>query len=493
MKIWEDIVHTAMLGTDKPSPVNTDWPQELATIVDDIDAAGEQDKESRFLQKAAIVYNYRQCGFTPLQKSELSFAPAQAETKSHCSAVAAQLLTAILHEDNLSLLQLWLSHCDDSHQLLPSVMIPVVLDKAAKNEVIRQLAINCSGNRGTWLSQYNPDWSYFNIASDEEIWRTGIADERFRVLLKVRLQDAAKGLEWLQQTWPQESAANKSNLLKTLQNNLSAADMPWLESLLSEKSQKVKEQVEYLLKQLPGSSIVQLYEEVLGQSVSLKQEKALLGLVNKTKLQFQLPADLNPQIFNTGIEKMAGPNVKTSDEDYIMFQLISSVPPSFWERHLQASREQVIEYFEKYAADKVQALCNAVVLFKSKEWQPLVLKQKLFNPNLLYQLSPQQQDEYLMRFVKEEPKSVVQEALNIDHEWSPAFTLEALRFLADNPYQYGQFVFRSLIQFLPASINNQLDSIKAKDPYLQSLWEKNRNYLQKLLNLKQQIPQVFNT
>ncbi len=300
-------------------------------------------------------------------------------------------------------------------------------------------------------------------------------------------------MEWLQQTWPQESAATKSELLRTLQNKLSAADMPWLESLLIEKSQKVKEQVLWLLKQLPGSSIVQLYEEVLRQSVSLKQEKALLGLVNKIKLQFQLPANLNPQIFNTGIEKMAGPNVKMSDEDYVMFQLISSVPPSFWERHLQASREQVIEYFEKYAADKVQALCNAVALFKSKEWQPLVFKQKQFNPHLLYHLLPQEQDEYLMRFIQEDPKTVIQEALQINHEWSPAFAVEALRFMVNYPYQYSRTILSTFISMIPAAIQNQLESIEAKDPYLQSLWEKNRNYLQKLLNLKQQIPQVFNT
>jgi hypothetical protein len=331
MKIWEDILHTAMLGTDKPSPGNTDWPEELAAIVDAVELAGEQDKEILFLQKAAIVYNYRQCGFIPLQKSELSFAPAEAETKSYCSAVAQQLLTAILHEDNLPLLQLWLTHCNDGHQLLPPAMIPVVLDKAAKHEVIRQLAVNCSGNRGKWLSQYNPDWAYFTVTPDEEVWRTGKADDRLRLLRKVRHDDASRGLEWLQQTWPQESAATKPELLKILQDNLSVADLPWLESLLNEKSQKVKEQVQRLLKQLAGSSIVRLYEEALSHSVTLKQEKALLGLVSKTTLQVQLTADPNPQIFSTGIEKMAGPDVKMSDEDYIVYQLISSVPPSFWE------------------------------------------------------------------------------------------------------------------------------------------------------------------
>ncbi|WP_342644972.1 DUF5691 domain-containing protein [Mucilaginibacter sp. CSA2-8R] len=492
MKIWEDIVHTAMLGTDKPSSGNNEWPQELANIAESIESAGEQDKESRFLQKAAVVYNYRQCGFMPLQKSELSFAPAGADTKPYCSAAAAQLLTAILHEDNLPLLQLWLTQCEYSNQLLTPGMIPVVLDKAAKHGAIRQLSINCSGNRGAWLSQYNKDWEYFTVTPNEELWRTGKADDRLRVLREVRQDDAAKGLEWLQQTWPQESAATKPELLKTLQNNLSVADLPWLESLLNEKSQKVKEQVQRLLKQLAGSSIVRLYEEALSHSVTLKQEKALLGLVSKTTLQFHLPADLNPQIFSTGIEKLAGPDVKMSDEEYILYQLISSVTPSFWERHLQTNREQVAEYFEKYASDKVQALCNAVVHFKSTEWLLLVLNQKQFNPHLLYQLSPRQQDEYLMRFIKDDPKTVIQEALHINHEWSPAFAVEALRFMVNYPYQYSRTILSTFVSIMPAAIQKQLDSIEAKDPYLQSLWEKNRQYLQKLLTLKQQIPQVFN-
>jgi hypothetical protein len=40
-------------------------------------------------------------------------------------------------------------------------------------------------------------------------------------------------------------------------------DLPWLESLLNEKGQKVKDEALALLKSIPGSSIVKQYEDLL--------------------------------------------------------------------------------------------------------------------------------------------------------------------------------------------------------------------------------------
>ena len=81
MKAWEYVINTAMLGTDKPMPGNAELPDEVAEIAAMIDAVESSDKEAKFLQKAVAIYNYRQCGFTPIEQKELPTSIAPAETK----------------------------------------------------------------------------------------------------------------------------------------------------------------------------------------------------------------------------------------------------------------------------------------------------------------------------------------------------------------------------------------------------------------------------
>src|SRR5579875_2184631 len=108
MKAWEEVIHTAMLGTDKPMTGNADLSEEIAAIAREIDTDDKLDKENKFLKKAALIYNYRQCGFVPVQKPDLNFTSATPETKSYCSPTAASLLNAIFDADSLPLLKLWL-------------------------------------------------------------------------------------------------------------------------------------------------------------------------------------------------------------------------------------------------------------------------------------------------------------------------------------------------------------------------------------------------
>ena len=51
------------------------------------------------------------------------------------------------------------------------------------------------------------------------------------------------------------------------------------------------------------------------------------------------------------------------------------MPPSFWEKHFDATPEQVVGYFEKYALSQMGALVKAVVTFKTDSWIPYLLNQ----------------------------------------------------------------------------------------------------------------------
>jgi len=493
MKAWEYVIHTAMLGTDKPLPGNADLPDAITEIAALIDAGEASDKETKFLQKAVLIYNYRQCGAAPAEKKDLPVNTAPPETQPYCSEAAAGILNDILNEDNTALLELWLSYCSENTQLLLPGVLPAVLDKALKEKSLQLLVIACSGNRGLWLSKLNPAWDYFILQSDAEIWQTGKPEERVNTLKKLRQTDPALAREWLQQTWAQETAASKAELLKVLKINRGPADLPWLESLLDEKGQKVKEEALSLLKHISGSSIVHQYENLLKQSVILKKEKALLGMMTKITIQQTLPAAIDESIFKSGIEKLAGQKASFTDEHYILYQLIGFVPPAFWETHFDATPAQVVAYFEKYAETMIGAVAIAVSRFGANDWIPYFLNQESkFYSDYLDVLPVAERDNYLLRFFKTDAKLAIHDALRCTQEWGEALALAAISEMAGRPYEYNRSAFSRHINLIPVCILNRLEKIEPKDINLQQAWEKNRSHLTKLLGLKQQTQQAFN-
>ncbi|HTI60243.1 DUF5691 domain-containing protein [Mucilaginibacter sp.] len=493
MKAWEYVINTAMLGTDKPMPGNQDLPDSITEIAIKIDAIDSIDREAKFLQKAAVIYNYRQCGFTPFQKQDLPVTMTEGEIKPYCSLAAASILNDILYEDNTALLELWMSRCDENEQLFLPDVLPAVLDKAAKYASLRLMVIACSGNRGEWLSKLNPVWDYFRIFPDEEIWQTGKPEERAALLKKIRQDDPGRAREWLRQTWEQETAASKVELLKTLRINVGTGDLEWLENLLDEKGQKVKDGAMALLKLIPGSSIVNQYEGLLKQSVTLKKEKALLGMLNKVSIQQTLPAVVDESIFKSGIEKLAGQKASITDESFILYQLIGSVPPTFWEKQFECTPGQVVAYFDKYASDKIPALGLAVSRFKQTDWIPYFLDQPGFYPDFLEMMTTSEQEKYLSRFLKVDALNTIHFALTLKHEWGLDFASTVLREMANHPYEYNRGFFSKNIKLIPAGILNELKKIGPKDANLQNTWEKNSHHLIKLLGLKQQMIKAFNT
>lgn len=494
MKAWEYVINTAMLGTDKQMPGKAELPDEIAAIATLIDALESSDKEAKFLQKAAVIYNYRQSGFTPVEQKDLPVNIAPDEVKPYCSTAAAKVLNDILNDDNTTLLELWLGLCNDNGKLFLPDVLPVLLDLGLKHKSIQALVTACSGNRGLWLSKLNPAWDYFTTLPDEEIWQTGKPEERVALLKKLRATNPDTAREWLMQTWPQEPAAAKVELLKTLYINLSAADLPWLESVQTEKGQKVKDEVLNLLKHIPGSSILKRYEDILRQSVILKKEKALFGMMNKTVIQQKLSGEIDESIFKSGIEKLSGPAQKNmTDESFIIYQLVELVPPSFWETQFDATPGQVVGYFEKYADTLTGALGNAVSRFKFNDWMPLFLDQddKLFS-DYVNVLPVARRDKYLLKFFKSNANYVIGDALRCTQEWGAELAFAVISEMANDPYQYNRAALSRHINLIPVAVLPQLDRIAPGNTNLQNAWEKNRDHLIKLLGLKQQTLKAFN-
>ncbi|NNV55062.1 DUF5691 domain-containing protein [Limnovirga soli] len=494
MQFWDNIINTALLGTDKKQVNAGELCPDLSSIFGDVSSNETLDKEEKFLHIAAIAFNYRQSGITPVLRKEITIKVAQPEELPYCNKQTLQILKEILDEESIPLLKFWLQQCVVNQQLVILDLIPTLLDIGRHHKTLRPFITACCGKRGEWLSEFNPDWNFSVRATAEELWQTGTPDERKKVLQLLRETDPTKAREWLTQSWSTENANSKAELLKQLKINISAEDINWLESLLNEKSQKVKDEILHLLKLIPTSGIILQYWNLLQQSIELKKEKKLLGLSSKTVLQIKLPNVIDESIFKTGIEKLSSQK-NISEEEYIIYQLISLTPPNLWQEHFNDTAENVYILFSnnKDLERYLPALGLATGRFKNNEWAILFIKEESkYYQDLLPLLTKDIRIKYLLNKIEAFADSVIQFLSNENEEWSPELTSVIFKHTAKNPYQYNRNFYNEHIHLIPATIIKELEKYAPPEEYNAKMWSNMCEYIIKLIQLKQQILSAFN-
>jgi hypothetical protein len=493
MQFWNDILHTALLGSDKTTVDPARLPPGLKA-----DLPPDQDKETSFLQTAALAFNYRQAGIKPFFKEGLTLSPSATEEKPYCSRVARQLLGELLTENNPLLLRLWLSLCDSKGQLIQPDWLPAILQAGASNKSLRAGIAVCGGKRAEWLAALNPDWKYLAAgngeegASQEEIWQTGSAEQRRSVLQGLRRTDPDSAREWLILSWPEEDANSRADLLKQFSIGLSEKDLPFLESLTTDKSKKVREQVVSLLKRMPSSSIGELYAQAVFSHVEIKKTKSLLG--GKKTLSWSLPVKMDKAVFSSGINPLS--NEKgVSDDICILRQLLEWVPLSLYEERWQLTTKEVLDLFQKDDTGKelFESLLLSVASFSDRTRAAIVLQQATTPPSaLIALLPPAQQDQLLIKLFPQSPDLIFQEAMNKPEEWSRELTLLILQRAAQQPYAYNRATFNNAIHLIPLSITEELNKPALSDGIPGNTWSGIREHLARLLYLKQRIINAFN-
>jgi hypothetical protein len=492
MEPWNQIIHTALLGTDKRQPDAMQWDdglKEAATLIQ----TGVADKEEQFLQMAAVLFNYRQCGMLPLQKEAVGFEKACNEEKKYCTVHAMQVLRDILEINSHSLLRSWLTHCAAKNMIVTPDIVPALFNTAMQHKKLQNLAVACCGRRGEWLSRFNSDWNFSTADTDQQLWETGTSEQRKAVLLQLRQTDPAQAREWLQKTWPQEDANTKLDLLQLLPANIGEADIPFLESLSTEKSKKVKDAALKLLKQIPASSIVHQYQQALKQAVTIKKEKTFLGIGRQPSLQIQLPPNAD-ELFKTGIEKLSS-NKEISDEEFIAFQLTRSVPPSFWESMFESAPDKIIETLQKDKTGKklLPAIVLSAVTFQDHRWAIAFMQHSdVFYLEIIPLLPVKQQEFYSIKFIGQHAESIINYAVQREDEWSHDLTKAILKHTAKNTYQYNRSFYDQHVHLLPVPIAGELEKFTPSEPYLMTLWSNVSEHIIKLLTLKLQTLKAFN-
>ena len=494
MEAWNNIINAAMIGTDKKAISTTDLPDDLSEAANMISSNDAIDKEEKFLQLASLTFNYRQCGLLPLHKEQINISIAATEEKEYCSNHSAQVLKDIFTEDSIPLLGFWLKKCNERNKIALPELLPNLFSIGAQQKKLQTLIADCCGKRGEWLSGFNSAWNFSSTQTSEELWQRGTPEQRKKLLQEIRKINPAQAIEWLQQTWPHEDANTKTGFLEILSSSINESDILFLESLSSEKGKKVKDEAYDLLKHIPSSSIVLQYQQVLQQTVFLKKEKTLLGLSSKTSLQFHLPDNIDEAIYKSGIDKLS--NTKDfSDEEFIIKQLIQSVPTSFWEKQLDCKPQDVINHFQKELTGKkmMPALILALKKFPNHEWAIAFMQHsEIFYIDIIPLLPLQQQDFYSNKFFEKFPDSIIQYAVQREAEWGVELASNILRYTAKNYYQYNRSFYNQHIHLIPAKIAMELEKFAPNEDNLRGSWGGMSDYILKLLQIKSQTIQSFN-
>src|SRR5579883_3448634 len=233
------IVTIAMAGTSRQERVAFT----SGTPVDELAAAlPAEEVERSFLLSAGAWAIYRQAG-TRAQTVEAQ-EPAAQEVLRECSPEAALLISRLFTHEHMSLLTEALERMRQKGLRLPWCLLPQALNLTT-NEVRAALA-PVLGERGRWLSQFNSSWKWVNNylhtqeeslpAEAERIWQEGTAGQRLEILRRQRAVDPVLALSWLEEVWKQEKAEMRGDMIATLSIGLSAADEPFLEKALDDRS-----------------------------------------------------------------------------------------------------------------------------------------------------------------------------------------------------------------------------------------------------------------
>ncbi len=495
MKFWKEIVNNASLGTAK-APVK--WSSLPSFLQEPVAAPNTPDSEEEFLTIASLTYQYRLGGFLAPAMDHKAIANALPETQSYTSAAATSIFKLIFTEELPALTGLWVELCKSKNQIAEPDILTDLLDLGVKRKEFRPYVKAITGKRGEWLANLNPEWIiYVTTENTEELWQTGTPEQRKALVKDFHSIDPAKAIALLKSTWDTEGANEKAAFLELLRNNLSPAELEWLESL-KEKSLKVTAVIQDLLKSIPGSTVVERFWIILKDHVRLKSGKALLGMINRTTIEVDDNITFPDDIFKTEIEKLSS-DKNVSDNQHVLHQLISAIPPSYWDKYFNEESKTIVELFqkEKETAPYITAIAQAAIRFNDATWLEVILDNtkmdliKNLLPLMIKALPHPKKQEYAVKFFTEKPHELIDVMTQQNEEWSIALTKAILKFTAGEIYAYNKNFYRQAVAFIPIAILSELESLAPSEDLKRTYWANQSEELKRLLELKKQIIQSF--
>ncbi|MGW0513084.1 DUF5691 domain-containing protein [Streptomyces olivaceoviridis] len=378
---WEELVTTALLGTDRRAPAHV-VPGRPAPMA--------------LLDAAAVATVRRRAGLRPARAARRP-GPAPADPRPALPAPAARRLTTLLADrsggaagsrrgsspDLMELLPQWLAAANAHGYAAPPQVLPALLDAARGRTDLRPAALAFAGPRALWLARLNPDWRFALRAApgggaalpdpgDAEavrrLWQEGLFAERAALLGALRVRTPALGRELLASTWAAERAEDRLMFLDSLRTGLSDADEPFLEQALGDRSRNVRATAAELLSALPDSALAARMAVRASACVALDRT----GIAPAIAVEAPLECD-------AGMERdgvVAVPPAGRGERSWWLGQLVEAAPLGTWSQRLGGRTPQEIVALpvaDGWQGELHAAWCRAAVRQRDAAWSRALL------------------------------------------------------------------------------------------------------------------------
>ncbi len=357
------IVTAALIGTAQQQNIDTTTGTAVDKLAEKLPTGGA---ERSLLLSAGAWAIYRQAGRVADSLST-DQAPSAEETLPACSPEVAALIENLLKGEQQQLLPEALERMCNAGLRLPYEMLPTAMD--VQETGLRAGIFHVIGERGRWLSQFNPAWSWIGnylagaedaqLANAETTWQEGSLGRRQAALRLLRKNDPTRAREWLSAVWKQEKADARTDLLGTLEVNLSSEDEEFLEKALDDRSAGVRSAAASLLARLPSSAFAGRMRERADSMLNCKAKS----------LNITLPTALEKDWLRDGIA--VKPSHGMGEHNWWFTQVLSQVTPTYWEERFGVSRDTIIA--AAYADDDwsdslIASWSSAAMLHNCVEW-----------------------------------------------------------------------------------------------------------------------------
>ncbi|MFF3288169.1 DUF5691 domain-containing protein [Streptomyces sp. NPDC003023] len=384
---WEELVTSALLGTDRRTPPAGTTPAGKEPAVALLDAAALHTVRRR----AGLLPATRAAGGTPPE-------PAPHDARRALPAPARRRLAQLLADrsgpsgsagrrgtapDLTELLPQWLAAADEHGYRAPESALPALLDAARARTDLRPQALAFAGPRGIWLARLNPEWKFalrggsrgsaMPRPEDEDavrkLWDEGLFAERVALLAAVRAHDAGAALRLLGSTWSTERAEDRLMFLDSLRAELSDDDEPFLEQALSDRSRNVRSTAAELLSALPHSTLAGRMAGRAASCVAMDRSGDAQPVI-----VVEAPHECDADMQRDGI--VPNPPAGRGERSWWLGQLVEAAPLSVWRDRLggrSADEIVALPVSDDWADELHAAWCRAAVRQHNADWSRALL------------------------------------------------------------------------------------------------------------------------
>ncbi|MBK3529282.1 hypothetical protein JHN61_07670 [Streptomyces sp. MBT67] len=379
---WEELVTSALLGTDRRPPAPRGGPVPA-------------DAPAALLDAAALHTVRRRAGLLPAVP-EARPEPAAPDPRPALPEAARHRLAHLLADrsapsgggrrgtapDLTELIPQWLAIANRRGFRAPADLLPALLDAARARTDLRPQALAFAGPRGMWLAGLNPDWKFAlrgsasgapqpGLADPDAVarlWEEGLFAERVALLDAVRAQDPPAALTLLATTWPTERAEDRLMFLDSLRSGLGGADEPFLEQALSDRSRNVRATAAELLSALPESALAGRMAARALSCVHPDRTGAVASIA------VEAPHECDADMQRDGVT--AVPPTGRGERSWWLGQLVEATPLGVWEERFggRAADEIVaLPVADDWADELHTAWCRAAVRQRNPQWSRALL------------------------------------------------------------------------------------------------------------------------